>query len=193
MEKFYCYLNVTPFVMQYLRVNFGAKNSRLPNAISFRRDRILSQMLKNMLTKQSHRYDNRNKGYMFTNRCETAAIEIDEVTFATSGFLLSLTDAANLALFLERRCYTLLLSYLHMRFIFNNNLNECIEDFYRQYHYSEETWPSESIRRIWYRDKTFDRNMFRGFINKQIGKIIIVQMKRLGLISARGAQAYEEV
>ncbi|WP_444327063.1 hypothetical protein, partial [Paraprevotella clara] len=63
MEKFYCYLNVTPFVMQYLWVNFGVKNSRLPNAVSFRRDRILSQMLKNMLTKQSHRYDNRNKGY----------------------------------------------------------------------------------------------------------------------------------
>ena len=193
MEKYYCYLRVTPFVMQYLRVNFGVKNARNPNAVSFRRDGVLSAMLKSMLVKPGHRYDNRVRGYRFINRSETAAVEIDESTFASSGFLLSPTDASSLALFLERRCYALALSYLHMRFVFNNRLDECIADFYRQFRFSEDTWPSESIRRIWYRDKSFDRQMFRGFIASQAGKIVTVQMKRLGLVSAKGAREYAGV
>lgn len=192
MEKIYCYIKVTPFVMRYLNINFGAKNPHVPNAISLKKDKILSHMLRTMLSKQSHRYDNRTLGYRYTNRSMTAAIELDEVTFSVSGFSLSPTDEAAFALFLERRCYVLALSFLHMRYIFNPNLNECIEDFQNRYGFTEDTWPTDSIRRIWYRDKSFNRSEFRGFINTQIDNILIVQMRRLGLISTKGQDFYEE-
>lgn len=68
MEKIYCYIKVTPFVMRYLNINFGAKNPHVPNAISLKKDKILSHMLRTMLSKQSHRYDNRTLGYRYTNR-----------------------------------------------------------------------------------------------------------------------------
>lgn len=179
---YYTLLKVTPYVKEYLMNNFKIKINNHPYAVSLARDQVLRRVLYAMIQNPSHRYDKRNFGYKYTCRnCEVAIVVSDRLV-SSSGWLLSETDASDFALLLERRCHALMISYINMRMIFCSTLKECILQFQKQFHFTEDTWSYDTIRRIWNRDKTFDRYGFRKFVENEINKIYLVQMKRTGLL-----------
>ena len=71
------------------------------------------------------------------------------------------------------------------------NLSVCIQQFYAIFHFDESTWPSDSIRRIWNRDTTIDKNALKTGIDEKINKIVIVQLFKNGTISQSGKETYE--
>lgn len=176
----YCLLKVTPYVYHYLLSNFRIKIKEYPDTVNLAPDPVLRRVITSMIKAPSNRYDKRQLGYRYTNRNCTVAIVLPDAT--QSGWLLSATDASDLALLLERRCHAMMISYINMRLIFCSTLKECILNFQKQFGFTEDTWSYDTIRRIWNRDKSFDRYRFRSFIEKEINKIYLVQMKRTGLL-----------
>lgn len=190
----YCLLKVTPYVKQYLVNNFKSGSSKEYDCIvNLSADPMLSRLVSAMIRCPSHHYEKRKRGgYHFTNRSCVVAILVNNVYVSRSGFLLSNTDASDLALYLERRCHALMISYINMRLIFSPTLKECILDFQKKFNFTEDTWCYETIRRIWNRDDSFDRYVFRNFVQREINKIYLVQMKRTGYINKQFNLLYDE-
>ncbi|MGL4852551.1 MAG: hypothetical protein ACRC3Z_07910 [Phocaeicola sp.] len=142
--------------------------------------------------KPSNRYDKRLEAcgsYKF--RSEKVALEITKSDFNEHGWSLSLTDASALSKALEIRCRTILLTYLSAAYMVTPCLSTCIQKFYQLYHFDEDTWPSDSIRRIWNRDKSINKVSLVEDMDHKINKIILVQLFRNGTISQQGLTHYE--
>ncbi len=176
----YCFLKVTPYVYHYLLRNYGVTPSKVPDAVNFSKDPVLRRIITSMIKAPSNRYNKRQLGYKFTKRTCQVSIVVPEATH--SGWLLTDTDASDLALILERRCHAIMIAYINMHLIFAPTLKECILDFQKKFGITEEIWSYDTIRRIYNRDNTFDRYNVKNFIFREFNKIYTVQMRRAGLL-----------
>ena len=191
-ERYFVWLWVSPFVKQYLLTNFAVDDANCTDLVNISSDRYLVVLFRSRLIKPSNRYDKRiesSGSYKFRN--VKVALEITKSDFVEHGWSLSPTDASALSKALEIRCRTILLTYLSAAYMINPNLSACIQKFYEVYQFSEDTWPSDSIRRIWNRDRTIDKATLKTDIDDKINKIILVQLFRNGTISQQGLKTYE--
>ena len=192
-ERYVVWLWVAPFVKQYLLTNFAVEDVNWTDLVNISSDRYLDVLFRSRLMKPSNRYDKRieaSGSYKFRN--VKVALEITKSDFLEHGWSLTPTDASALSKALEIRCRTILLTYLSAAYMITPNLSACIQKFYESYHFDEETWPSDSIRRIWNRDKTIDKTTLKTDIDEKINKIILVQLFRNGTISQQGLKTYED-
>ena len=190
-ERFVCWIWVAPFVRQYLLTNFKVDDPDWPELVNISSDKTLDVLFRSRLVKQSHRYDKRIQSGNYKYRNCKIAIEISKSDFYQYGWSLSPTDESNLATALEVRCRTMLLTYLSVAYMITPVLSVCIRQFYEKFHFDEFSWPPDSIRRIWNRDKSIDKNNLITNINEKINEIIIVQLFKNGTISQQGKEAYE--
>ena len=191
-DRYVVWLWVSPYVKRYLLSNYYVDDPNWPELVNISNDRYLDVMFRSRLIKPSNRYDRRIQGsgnYKYRN--VQVALEITKSDFQVHGWSLSPTDAAALAKALEIRCKTILLTYLSAAYMIKPNLSACIQQFYDAYHFDEESWPSDSIRRIWNRDTTINKDALKTEIDEKINKIILVQLFRNGTISQQGLEAYE--
>lgn len=191
-ERYVVWLWVAPFVKQYLLTNFAIDDPNWTDLVNISSDRYLDVLFRSRLIKPSTRYDRRietSGSYKF--RREKIALEITKSDFQEHGWSLTSTDASSLSKALEIRCRTILLTYLSAAYMITPNLSTCIQKFYQAYHFSEDTWPSDSIRRIWNRDTSIDKTTLKTDIDEKINKIILVQLFRNGTISQQGLKHYE--
>ncbi|WP_229127477.1 hypothetical protein [Bacteroides congonensis] len=191
-DRFVCWIWVAPFVKQYLLTNFKVYDPDWPELVNISQDKSLDVMFRSRLVKPSNRYDKRisqSGSYKYRN-CKVA-LEITKSDFYHHGWSLSPTDEAALANAMEIRCRTILLTYLSVAYMVKPNLSICIQQFYDTFHFDESTWPSDSIRRIWNRDTTIDKNALKSGIEEKINKIILVQLFKNGTISQSGKEIYE--
>lgn len=179
-KQHFCLLKVTPYVFHYLMSNYRVNTHDCPNTVNISPSPTLRKVLMSMIKNPTNRYDKRQHGYKYTNRTCTIQIVIPDGTH--SGWLLSPTDASDFALLLERQCHAMMITYINMHMIFCSTLKECVLKFQQQFGYDEDSWSYDTIRRIWNRDKTFDRYRFRQFVENEINNIYLVQMKRTGLL-----------
>lgn len=191
-ERYVCWINVAPYVKQYLLTNFKVDDPDWPELVNISADRSLDLFFRQRLEKQCHRYDKRieeHGNYKYRNA--KIAVEISKSDFYNFGWSLTPTDESMLCSVLEVRCRTMLLAYLSVAYMVTPVLSECIKQFYRQFNYDEFTWPPDSIRRIWNRDKTIDKQALKTSISDKIHDLIIVQLFANGTISQQGRNAYE--
>ena len=192
-ERYVVWLWVAPFVKQYLLTNFTVEDVNWTDLVNISSDRYLDVLFRSRLMKPSNRYDKRieaSGSYKFRN--VKVALEITKSDFLEHGWSLTPTDASALSKALEIRCRTILLTYLSAAYMITPNLSACIQTFYESYPFAEETCPSDSIRRIWNRDKTIDKTTLKTDIDEKINKIILVQLFRNGTISQQGLKTYED-
>lgn len=191
-DRFVCWIWVAPFVKQYLLSNYKVDDADWPELVNISADKTLDVLFRTRLVKQTHRYDKRiaERGNYKYRNCKVA-LEISKSDFYHYGWALSPTDEAVLSNALEIRCRTMLLTYLSVAYMVTPVLSVCIRQFYEKFHFDEFTWPPDSIRRIWNRDKSIDKSALNTNLSDKINEIIIVQLFKNGTISQQGKRTYE--
>ncbi|MBR4533100.1 MAG: hypothetical protein IKO85_00930 [Bacteroidaceae bacterium] len=192
-NRYVVWVSVAPYVCRYLVDNFGVRDSNVQNLIDIRSDAALMAFFTPRLQKSSHTYDRRLQQRGTTPyRTARVAIEISASRFSRSGWALSPTDEAALARMLELRCQGILLAFLQAHYMISGDASESIRAFYRTFHQSEDTWPYDSIRKIWNRNVPRSQKVtLRTRLEAEITEKILLQLSSFGTISAQGLNKYQ--
>lgn len=190
-DRYVVAIHVPPFVKNYLLTNFGVVDRDWQCLVNLSADKYLSSIFRGMLVRKDFQFDKRIESQKSGFRSEKVNVEITRADFYRYGWALSRTDEVRFSIILESRCKTMLLTYLASAYMVNQNLAECIRKFYQLFGFSEDTWPIDSIRKIWLRDKTINKTELKGELQQKINEIIILQLSQNGTIAEQGKLAYE--
>lgn len=191
-NRYVVWVRVAPYVCRYLVDNFGVKDENIKNLIDIRRDAALMAFFTPRLQKSSHRYDRRAQQPTRSYRTARVAIEITASCFERSGWALSPTDEAALANMLELRLRGILIAFLTAHYMISGDAAASIRAFYRTFHQTEDTWPYDSIRKIWNRQvPNTQKKTLKGRIEAEITEKILVQLSTFGTISQQGLKTYQ--
>lgn len=190
-HRYVVWVHVTPYVCRYLVDNFGVPCSEIKNLIRIDGDPQMAAFFNPKLTKSMHRYDIRLRngvGY----RTARVAIEISAARFTRSGWALSPSDESAFARMLELRCHGILLTFLSAHYMISGDASASIRAFYRVFHQTEETWPYDSIRKIWNRNVSVERkHTIKTALEREITEKVLVQLSTYGTIAQKGLELYE--
>ena len=191
-NRYVVWVHVAPYVCRYLVDNFGVDDTDIKNLVNINNDQTLMAFFTPHLVKQCHRYDRRTADKKTGYRTARVAIEVSASKFARNGWALSPTDEAAFAKLLEMRCQGMLLTFLSAHYIISGDAAASIREFYRVFHQNEQTWPYDSIRKIWNRNVSREEKMtIRGALDREIIKKILVQLSCFGTIAQKGLERYE--
>lgn len=192
-DRYVVWVRMTPYAARYLVDNYGVRTEGWENLVDVRSDAAIMAFLSPRLVKAMHTYDSRKQGRSAaTPRSVRVAIEISARRFSRSGWALSPTDESALATLIETRCRGMLLTFLSAHYMISGNAAVSIRAFYRQFHQTEDTWPYDSIRKIWNRGLDVRRKQtINGALERQIKEIVLATLSENGTISAQGKEAYE--
>lgn len=175
MKEVYCIpIRCKKYVQRYLMRNFGHPVKGHPYLVDVRSDDDLREFLNRAIKNPEN---NRNKWLQsFEGKKRDCIIEllISADTFNRYGWELSITDEVHLNSILEARCKKLLLDFLKLQYALHEDLHDAIEEFYREFGFSERTWPSGSIAKIWTRSRSkLDIFSFKHEFNQLFTKIFM--------------------
>lgn len=175
MKELYCItIRTKRYVQRYLMYNFGCPVKGHPYLVDVRSDDDLKEFLFRAIKNPEN---NRNKLYQnFEGKKRDCIIElrISADTFNRYGWELSITDEVHFNSILEARCKKQLLDFLKLQWVLNEDLHSAIGEFYREYGYSERSWPSSSIAKIWTRSRSkLDLQSFKTEFSQLFTKIFM--------------------
>lgn len=192
-SRYIVWIHVAPYVCRYMVDNFGVRDPDVTNLVDIRGDAQLMAFFSPRLTKACHRRDRQKNGAPSRHyRTEKVGIEITAEQFTRTGWALSPTDEDALAKLLEKRCHGMLMAFLTGHYMLTGDLAASIRAFYRRFHQTEDTWPYDSIRKIWNRNYTPEQKLslrddkIDQFIEKFLGKL-----SEFGTITQKGLSTYE--
>lgn len=185
------WINVTPYVRQYLLDNFGVGDEEYPDLVDIRKDKQLGPLFTTRLEKKSFRFDKRIESGANQRRSCRVPLLISHDQFIRHGWSLTLTDEAQLSGALELRCKTIMLTYISAVYYVYGNLAQCIADFYRRFHFDEFIWPTDSIRKIWQRESRLPKKQIKTDFLQEIQHFSLVQLSKNGTIAQKGLNTYE--
>lgn len=191
-ERFVVWVSVTPYVRRYLLDNYHVQDSHYADLVDIRRDPALSVLFTPRLVKHSYRRERQLSGQANSRRSCRVPLLISHEQFTRHGWALSLTDEASLCRALELRCKTILLTYISSLYYVYGNLAQCIELFYRRFHYDDDIWPVDSIRKIWMRDRRTAKKSLKNDFSAKIDEIVLANLSKNGTISHQGIKTYED-
>ena len=193
-NKYVVWVHMAPYAARYLIDNFGVGDREWPELVDVHRDDAIMAFLSPHLNKSSHTYDHRKRiripqqGF----RKSRVAIIISARRFTRAGWALSPTDEAALATLIEKRCRGMLLTFLSAHYMVSGDAAQSIRAFYRLFHQTEESWPYDSIRKIWNRKlDVLRKKSINGVIERQIKEIVLATLSENGTISEQGKDVYE--
>lgn len=185
-DVFVVWLHTAPYVRKYLTENFGCRRDGYDDLVDLRSDPYLHSMFVAGLERHSERFDRRLELSGNHRRNCKVGVLITHDRFNRCGWALSLTEERRLNQLLESRCKTMLLGYLSTMYMVYGNLHLCISKFYETFGYDDDTWPEDSIRKIWLREKKIPKtNMLDDFTAK-ISAFFLEKLSQCGTISHRG-------
>jgi len=191
-SRYVVWVHVAQYVCRYLVDNFGVEDPDIKNLVNISGDPGLMAFFTPRLVKSNHRYDKRTETRKYGYRSAKVAIEVSASRFARSGWALSATDEAALAKLLELRCKGILLTFLTAHYMISGDVAASIRAFYRKFHQTEETWPYDSIRKIWNRNQsTTSKKTIKTQLEREIIEKIMVQLSTFGTITEKGLAVYE--
>lgn len=190
--RYVVWVHVAPYVCRYLVDNYGVEDPDIKNLVNISGDPGLMAFFTPRMVKSSHRYDKRMEARKYGYRSAKVAIEVSASSFARNGWALSATDEAALAKLLELRCKGILISFLTAHYMISGDAAASIRAFYRTFHQTEETWPYDSIRKIWNRNvSTTSKKTIKTQLEREIIEKIVVQLSTYGTITEKGRMTYE--
>ena len=197
-DRYYVTVHVMPYVERYMTDNYGIRDERVENLVNISRDPILASAFHPRLRKT----ETMNNGQLTVNnafdgiakrRTGIINIEISKEMFERVGWALSSEDESAVARLLELRCQGLLLVFLQADYLLTGDLALSIRHFYRTFRQTEDTWPANSIRRIWLRNvPERQRKTLQGMLHQEIMKIMMGELYRFGTLSRQGLQGYSD-
>lgn len=190
-NRYVVWVRVAPYVCRYLVDNYGIRDPHIKNLIDIRGDAALMAFFTPRLTKPRHTYDRRLERNTYAYRTARVGIEISASQFTRTGWALSPTDEAALARMLELRLQGILLAFLQAHYMISGDTSVSIRAFYRTFHQTEDTWPYDSIRKIWNRKVTISqKKTLKHRLETEIIEKILLQMSNFGTISNQGLNIY---
>lgn len=190
--RYVVWVHVAPYVCRYLVDNFGVVDADIENLVNISKDPGLMAFFTPRLVKSVHRYDKRMEARKYGYRTMKVAIEVSASSFARNGWALSATDEAALAKLLELRCKGILMAFLTAHYMISGDAAASIRSFYRTFHQTEETWPYDSIRKIWNRNvSAASKKTIKTQLEREIIEKFMVQMSTYGKITEKGLAVYE--
>ena len=170
-NRFKIVLPVKPYVRQYLLNNFLDEKNFGGDVINLRKDAELNAVFRNMLSKKSHRYDDRYKD-ISSRYSQKVYILISRDDFNRYGVDISSTDAIRFGRILESRAKSILYSYIDIYRSIGCSIKDTINRFQEIMNYPEEVWSADSIRRD-YNRRSITKREFADTLFSQIDKIFV--------------------
>lgn len=193
-DVFVVWVNVAPYVRQYLLQNFHVPDSQYSDLVDIRRDAQLNVLFTAKLSKPNYRRERELAAAKANSRRpKRIPLLISREQFTRYGWALTLTDEAALNKALEIRCKIILMTYLTSLYYVYGNLAQCIELFYRRFHYDDETWPTDTIRKMWLREHRGPKKNIKSDLSARIDEIVLANLSKNGTISQKGLKVYENV
>ncbi len=150
-RRFKITLRVKPYVWQFLVNNFQDSKNPEVGIVNFKQDPELNNVLKKMLCKKTSHFNGRYLSALRYNREIRVIISQDD--FERYGWELSPTDTVQLGRIIEKRAKQQLYSYISFYHSINRTIQDAILKAQETFHYSEEVWPADSIRRGYARNR----------------------------------------
>lgn len=158
------------YVQRYLIYNYGCRDREHPLMVEIRKDPQLREFINRAIKEPEARRDKWLSTFEGKKRNCEVEIRISADQFVRHGWHLTMTDETKLNSLLEARCKSNLLTFLTLQFVINENIETAIQMFYKKFGFSEKSWPSDSIRKIWSRRPVKNdialKNEFNGIITK---------------------------
>ncbi len=191
-DTYVVWVNVAPYVRQYLLLNFHVSDSQYSDLVDIRHDAQLNALFTSKLAKPSYRRERELAASSANSRrSKRIPFLISREQFTRFGWALTLTDEATLNKVLEIRCKTILMTSLTSLYYVYGNLAQCIELFYRRFHFDDETWPTDTIRKIWLRKHNGVKKSIKNDLSARIDEIVLANLSKNGTISQKGLKVYE--
>lgn len=186
-DRFVCWLPCKPYVKQFLLSNFNSPDEVWTEIVDLSADKDLQDDFLIRLSKPG-RYENKYKNIF---RYSTSVpIEIRKDDFYRYGWSISNTEAVRFGIKLERRIKQMLFLYLDTNVSIGIPLSTAIRNFQEKFHFTEDAWQYDSIRREYNRHgykNTIENTTIFEFINQ----IVLGKLSEFGTISPKGVLAYE--
>lgn len=170
-NRFKIILPVKPYVRQYLLNNFLDEKFFGDGVVNIRKDAELNTVFRHILSKKSHRYDDRYRN-ISSRYSQKVAIVISRDDFFRYGFEMSATDTIRFGRILESRVKSILYSYIDIYRSIGCSIKESINRFQEIMNYPEEVWSADSIRRDYNRRNITNREFADALFSK-IDKIFM--------------------
>ncbi len=172
-DPFLIYIHVKPYVRKYLTTHFPTSRHNSVTVVDLRADKQLHKLFIEGLDKSpASRITLQHSTY----RTCRIAVSVSFDTFQRHGTHLTPQAESKINVTLENRCKNQMLACLSVINMLTGNLARSIQVFYERTGYNEDTWPSDSIRKIWQRETTIPKN---SFFNEIIDKFSTFIMEKL--------------
>jgi len=182
-QKFTVSIPVKPYVKRFIEINYGmpADFTEYPQINKFFID---------LLRKPNSQYDSKYPDEICTYSTE-AEVLISEDYFYRYGWELTKTNIVAFGRKFEDRAKAMMRSIVGINIGLGLPINKSIERFQNRFHFYEDIWRYEAIKKDFYRNGQVDLIDFENEIFKKIEKIILVNMYDLGTISKQALKQYE--
>ena len=158
------YIHVKPYVRKYLADHFHVAG-RGRDVVDLRPDRLLYKEFVAGLTKERQRQAQPPR-----SRTCRMAVRVNYDILQRHGHALSAQSESQINVRLELRCRRILLQSLTAIYIVCGNLARAIRLFYDNTGYDEDSWPSDSIRKVWQRETFFPKESYSDEIIAKISE-----------------------
>lgn len=149
-KEYFVKVHVKPYVFRWLMRNYFVNVNGLKNTVSLKRNFELKSMFLTLLENRPYFYNSReNTGYERRN-CEVY-IYAGPFCFDHGAYNLTYTAETLFAVHLESVVKADLIAYANYCYMFEPRLDRIIERYKEQNGYSEDDWPTESMKKILFR------------------------------------------
>lgn len=190
-ERFVIWVQVKPYVKKYLLQNYRVIDPDWPELVNVSRDNELRIFVTSRLEKPCHRRDKQTEASN-SKRTALLAVEISEDNFYRNGWSLSPSDEFAFDKAVSIRCETMLMVLLSGFYMFTGNLMESIRRFYTVTGFTDDDWPTDSIRKKWQRDSTVLKITLNDDIIQKNTSFLLGRLSKNGTISQAAKEEYEK-
>ena len=188
-DRFVVWMHVQPQVKKWLIQNYGVYDEDWPDLVNVSKDKELSLFLDSSLKKPSRRWDNKFEKTRI--RTCMVALEISADKFYRYGWTVSPTDEVRFNKAVNIKCCTLAIVIINYVYGLTGSFATALRYFRRISNFTEDDWPTDTIRKKWLRCKNKPNLKLRDdFFNRNCD-FFLENLSKTGTISHQGLEKYE--
>lgn len=181
--KFSVTVPVKPYVKRFLEINYG-----LP--VDFTQNAVTNKFFQGLLSKPNTYFDKKYPD-IFCYYTQVVEVWISEHDFYRYGWELSKTNIVAFGRYFEDRAKMMMRSIVGVHIGLGLPINKSIIKFQDRFHYDEDVWPYQTIKKDFYRNGMVEVVDFDKEIFNKIEKLIMRNLYNLGTISKQVIKQYE--
>lgn len=184
MFMFLVELPSKPYVAQYITFNYG-------NPANFSSNKFVQDRFRKCLIRPCNRHNSRYLQLSFSIHTHIVKVSITQDDFYRYGWELTTTDIIAFGKYMEGQAKFLLCNMISFYMSFLNQ-KDAILLFQKNFDFSEEIWPYETIKKIYDRSVLADGKIsYTRDVTLKLEKLILSNLVSIGNITPDGMLHYE--